>query len=212
MELTKKDIANIIGAISSQCPDAFKFRNANDAEFVCELWYDSLKEYSKEIVIKAVQTALKNSDYQKRNWLGAICQEIEKMQSATEKSDLELWTELTDVLYTVADCTYSFFCTYRDEDGLTQADRANMKIDKIYENLDPLIKEYLRNRKNLISLSRADSTELSIEKGRFLKALPQIRERNKTLKTMPQEMGLFFSELTQQIKSNNKVPKLEDKR
>lgn len=212
MKLTKKDIVNIIGAISSQCPDAFNFRKESDTQLVCEFWYESLKEYSKEIVLKAVQTALKNSDYQKRNWLGAICQEIEKMQSATEKSDLELWAELKDVLYEVRDCTYSFFCTYRDEDGLTQADRANMRIDEIYAGLDTIIKDYLRNRENLIALSRADSTELSIEKGRFLKALPQIRERNKTLNAMPQDMRLFFSELTQQTKSNNEVPKLTNKK
>ena len=209
MDLTKKDVVNIIGAISSQCPDAFNFRNKNDTELVCEFWYDSLKEYPKEVVMQAVKASLKNSDYQKRNWLGAICTEIEKMQSTGNKNGAQLWEELTDTFYEVRVYASMLMNTFKEDDGVRQCDKASAKLKEIYDELDDATKQYVRSTSMLIQLARSDSEQLSIEKGRFLKALPAIRERNKTLNSMPQEVRLFFSDLNKQIDGGKELPRLK---
>lgn len=197
MKLIKRDIISIIGAISAQCPDAFNFNKKEDMELVCELWYDSLKEYSKEIVMKAVKNALKNSDFQKRNWLGAICQEIEKMKSSTEKGGAELWEDLTDTFYKVRIFASMLMNTFKEDDGVRQCDKASAKLKELFNSLDNEIREYIRSTSMLIQLARSDSEQLSIEKGRFLRELPQIRERLKIRKEMPQDIMLFFNETPQ---------------
>lgn len=212
MELTKKDIDSIIGIISAHCPDAFNFKSAKDIELLAELWYNALCEYPKEVVFNATANTLKNSEYQKRNWLGAINLEIEKMKSSMEKSASDLWAELTATFYEVDDCAKSLFCTFRDEDGLTQADKAEIRLREIYSSLNPLIKSYVRRVSELIRLARADSTELSVEKGRFMKAIPLIRERENTIRQMPQEVRLFFSDLNKQIGGGKELPRLSDKK
>lgn len=197
MKLIKRDIISIIGAISAQCPDAFNFNKKEDMELVCELWYDSLKEYSKEIVMKAVKNALKNSDFQKRNWLGAIYQEIEKMKSSTEKGGAELWEDLTDTFYKVRIFASMLMNTFKEDDGVRQCDKASAKLKELFNSLDNEIREYIRSTSMLIQLARSDSEQLSIEKGRFLRELPQIRERLKIRKEMPQDIMLFFNETPQ---------------
>lgn len=206
MELTKKDIDSIIGIISAQCPDAFNFKSAKDIELLAELWYNALKEYPKEVVFNATANALKNSEYQKRNWLGAISQEIEKMRYANAKGAPELWEELTDTFYTVRLYASMLMNTFKDDDGIRQCDKASAKLKEIYERLENEIKEYVRSTSVLIQLARSDSEQLSIEKGRFFKLLPLIRERENTIRQMPQEARLYFDKTAKQL------PRLKDEK
>lgn len=199
MELTKKDIDSIIGIISSQCPDAFNFKSAKDIELLAELWYNALCEYPKEVVFNATANALKNSEYQKRNWLGAISQEIEKMRYANAKGAPELWEELTDTFYTVRLYASMLMNTFKDDDGIRQCDKASAKLKEIYERLENEIKEYVRSTSVLIQLARSDSEQLSIEKGRFFKLLPLIREKEHTIHQMPPEARLYFDKTAKQL-------------
>lgn len=206
MELTKKDIDSIIGVISAQCPDAFNFKSAKDIELLAELWYNVLKEYPKEVVFNATANALKNSEYQKRNWLGAISQEIEKMRYANAKGAPELWEELTDTFYTVRLYASMLMNTFKDDDGIRQCDKASEKLKEIYERLENEIKEYVLSTSVLIQLARSDSEQLSIEKGRFFKLLPLIRERENTIRQMPPEARLYFDKTAKQL------PRLKDEK
>lgn len=209
MKLTKKDIYSIIGVISSQCPDAFNFKKAEDIVTLSEFWYNALCEYQKEVVLNATINALKTSDYQKRNWLGAICQEIEKMKGSAEKGGAELWEELTDTFYEVRLYASMLMNTFKDDDGVKQCDKSSAKLKEIYDRLDSAIKEYVRSTSMLIQLARSDSELLSVEKGRFLKVLPQIRERNRVIISMPQEVRLYFSDLNKKIGGGKKLPRLK---
>lgn len=198
MELTKKDIDSVIALISTQCPEAFAFKNADSIRMISDLWYNCFKDYPVEVVFQAVANALKNNEYQKCNWLAAVNKEIEKIVRSTEKNEIELWSELTSTFYAVRELANSLNCTFKDNDGLTQADKAEDSLNKIYRSLDPLIKGYVRRVSELIRLARADTTDLSVEKGRFLKAIPLIREKEVTLNQMPQEVKLYFSKLNRQ--------------
>ena len=180
MRLTKKEIVKIITAIKIQCPETLPYRNECEFDILVEMWFDILKEYPSEVVWKAVKNALKNTVYQKQNWIGAINQEIEKMQVAYEKTAEELWAELTGVLCEVSSCAYRFRFNFVEANGKTQGENARIRVKAIYNNLSPEIKDYVRNENTLIELADLTDNQLNFEKGRFLKTLPQIKERAKT--------------------------------
>lgn len=180
MQLTKSEIVKIITAIKVQCPEALPYRNETDFDILVDMWHDILKEYPKEIVWVAVRNSLKNTVYQKQNWIGAICQEIDKMQTAYEKSEAELWGELAGVLREVGDCAYKLRFNFIERNGKTQGENARIRLQEIFNGLSPEVKEFVRNERTLIELAELPDNQLNFEKGRFLKAMPQIKERAKT--------------------------------
>ena len=180
MQITKSEIVKIITAIKVQCPEALPYRNENEFDILVDMWHDILKEYPSEVVWQAVRNALKNTVYQKQNWIGAISQEIDKMQIAYEKDENELWAELTGVLREVSDCAYKFRFNYVEPNGLTQGENAYNRVKEIYKNLSPELKDYMQNVNGLINLANSTDNELNFEKGRFLKVMPQIKGRART--------------------------------
>jgi hypothetical protein len=180
MKLTKKEIVKIITAIKVQCPEALPYKNETESDILIDMWHDILKEYPSEIVWAAVRNALKNTVYQKQNWIGAICQEIDKMQTAYEKSTEELWAELTGVLREVSECAYKFRFNFVERNGKTQGENARIRVKEIYNGLSPEIKDYVRNEYTLIDFADLTDQQLNFEKGRFIKTIPQIKERAKT--------------------------------
>lgn len=150
------------------------------------MWFEIFKDTPKEIVWKATQNALKSAVYQKCNWLGVINQEIEKMRFVQEKTDGELWTELTGVLIKVSRLMY--FGTARHWDNGKLIDPIE-EVTKIHGKLDPILQNYVGGVSGLGSLSRAETLEY--EKGRFFKAIDTLRKRERTKSEMGAIAGLI---------------------
>lgn len=180
MQLTKSEIIKIITAIKMQCPEALVYKNETEFEILIDMWFDCFQEYPAEIVWAATRNALKNTVYQKQNWLGAINQEIEKMQVAYEKNDMELWAELTGCLRPVRDCAYKFRFNFVESNGKTQGENARIQLEQIFNNLSPEIKAYCRNEGGLVEIAELTDEQLNYEKGRFMRMIPQLKERAKT--------------------------------
>lgn len=180
MQITKSETVKVITAIKVQCPEALPYRNESEFDILVEMWHDILKEYPQEVVWQAVRNALKNTVYQKQNWIGAISQEIDKMQMAYEKDENELWAELTGVLREVSNCAYKFNFNFVERNGKTQGENARLRVEEIFNNLSPELKDYIRNKGALIELADLPDQQLNYEKGRFLKVMPQIKERART--------------------------------
>lgn len=187
--INKAEIVKIITAVRIQCPEALQYRNETELDILVDMWHEVFKPYPKEIVWRATRNALKNTVYQKQNWLGAIHQEIDKMQVAYEKSDTELWAELTGCLREVSECAYKLRFTYVEANGLTQGEIARRRLVEIYNNLSPELKDFCRSVDDLVELSRLTDQQLGFEKGRFLKTAPQIKERAKTRAQMPNALA-----------------------
>lgn len=189
MKITKIEIVKIIAAIKIQCPEALPYKNEAESDILVDMWFDILKDYPKEVVWAAVRKALRNTVFQKQNWIGAICQEIEQMQVAFEKSDLELWTELTGVLHEVHRNYYAFRFNAIEDNGKTQGDIARERVAAIFEGLSPELKEYCRTQRGLIEIAEYTDEQLSYERGRFMKTIPQIKTRERVRKTTPTELA-----------------------
>lgn len=174
--ITKTEIVKIITAIKIQCPEAFPYEDSAEFDLLVDVWFDTLRNNQKKVVWAAVRNALKNTIYQKQNWIGAICQEIDKIQVLQEKSDGELWAELMAAVKQV-----------RKYEGFLIHDRIFMETDwvspreevkKIYMRLSPILKDYIGSENELVTLARQESFEY--EKSRFIKVLPQLTQREKT--------------------------------
>ena len=186
MKMTKSEIVKIITAIKVQCPEALQYKDRTELDLLVDMWFDIFKDIPKEIVWTATRNALKSAVYQKCNWVGVINQEIEKMRTANEKTDGELWTELTGALNKVGRLMY--FGTATHWDNGVRIDPI-YEVNKIYGKLDVILQSYVGGVSGLVALSKADTLEY--EKGRFQKAVEALRKREKTKQEMGAIAGLI---------------------
>lgn len=177
-QVTIDDVLEYLTIIRINFENAYKSQTQEEQKLLLKSWYAILKDYPKEVCDKAVINALKNAEFAPR--IGSIVKEIEKMQVAYEKTAEELWAELTGVLREVSDCAYKFRFNFIESNGKTQGENARIRLKEIYNNLSPEVKDYVRNESTLIELADLTDSQLNFEKGRFLKTIPQIKERAKT--------------------------------
>lgn len=175
MQLTKTEIPKMIATIETAVPEAFNYKSDEQYQFLVELWFGCFKSYPKELVWRALQQAVINCEYSKQNWLAAVNKEIKKICEASDKSVIQLWSELKGTLYSVYDISRDLrYSQYHDE--------AEAKLKNIYDGLSGEIKLYVTDVPTLIELSEMDDEALSFEKARFIKQLPVLIEHGKNQK------------------------------
>lgn len=172
-KLTVEDINRYITTIRINFENAYKTQGDEERIMLYKTWYAILKEYPKEIVDRAVLNAIKHAKFAPR--IGDIVEQIEKMQVAYETTDNELWESLTGILPEVAKVMY--FGTAKSYYNGRLIDPID-EVNRIYNGLDPILKEYVGGVRELVTLSKQPTLEY--EKARFLKVIPQLKERAKT--------------------------------
>lgn len=177
MELSIKDIHQYITMIRINFENAYKTQTDEERKMLYGSWFAILKNYPKEICDKAVINAIARAEFAPR--IGSIVKEIESMLEAYEKTDHELWAELTSVLREVSSCAYAFRYTYREENGLTQGENARNRVIEIFNGLSQELKAYCKNWQGLVEIARQPLDQLKFEQSRFTKVMPQLRERTK---------------------------------
>jgi hypothetical protein len=183
--ITEQDIVEYITMIRLYYPKAYPL--STDAEqrkkeisALLRSFALMLSEYPKEVCDVAVVNAIKNFNYGDYPKPADIIREIEKMRSAYEKTDGELWAELTGVLREVESCVYRFRFNAIDYNGQTQGDNARQRVEDIFNGLSPELKEYCGNQRGLVNIAQIPSNELQYEKGRFMRIIPTVKERART--------------------------------
>lgn len=182
MQITKKDIVSMVGIIKANYTYAYKDTTEKEMLAMVETWYMSLARYERQIVSAAFQRAIESCKMPPS--LADIMQHIKSIKAATEPTDTELWEQLVKVLYRVEDCVYRFRFNAIEENGLTQGDNARNEFKKIWEGLPQLLKDYCGDKSGLVSLSKLTLEELTFEKGRFLKAITNLRTREEIKQTI----------------------------
>lgn len=188
------DINKYITTIRINFENAYKTQTDEEREILIRSWYAILKDYPKEIVDKAVINSIKYAKFAPR--IGDIVEQIEKMCEAYEKSDEELWSELTGVLREVSRNRYAYSYTFIDANGKTQGDNARQRNKNIFERLSPELKSYCSNLSGLIALAEYTTEELNYEKGRFLRVMPTIKQRTKTRGETPAQLAVLIQGLS----------------
>ena len=203
MNTTKSEIIKIITAIKVQCPEALPYKNEVESDILVDMWFEILKGYPKEIVWAATRNALKHTVYQKQNWIGAICQEIDKMQVAYEQTETELWDELLKAVQYVRRVTYFGMVGHWDNGRRISPPE---EVQKALDGLSPLLRDYVHGTSELVALSRQDTLEY--EKARFLKTLPQLKQREKIRKESGMLAGLIESAAEQKAIERRELKQL----
>lgn len=180
--ITYEDVINYISAIRVFYPKAFPISSDpkeadKERAILIKMLFNILREYPKEVCDVAVENLVKNFNYEYPKPADIIA-EIKKLQVAFEKSETELWSELTGVLKEVESCAYRFRFNAIEYNGKTQGENARIRIDEIFNGLSPELKEYCRNSGGLIDLARSEGLEY--EKGRFMRTIPTLKERART--------------------------------
>lgn len=198
-QITLQHINQYLAMIRINFENAYKTQSDIERQMLIKSWYEILKEYPKEVCDRAVISAIRNAEFAPR--IGSIVKEIEAMQEALQKPENELWSELMGVLRRVASNAYYYRFNAVQENGLTQGQIARMDNEKIFENLSPELKSYLCNLQGLVDLTYMTDDDLSYERNRFSKTLPQLRQRAKIRQSLPDGLAGVLQGLAAPVSS-----------
>ena len=199
--LTPSDVNKYITMIRINFENAYKAQDDKERELLIKSWYAILREYPKEVCDRAVLEAIKYAKFAPR--IGDVVERIEKMIAAYEKDEGELWAELTGVLREVAKQVYYFRFNAIASNGKTQGENARIKVKQIYEGLSPELREYLRGERVLMEISNYTDEELTYERGRFMRLMPEVKERAKTRHAMPDNLSVLVSGMSAYLTLEN---------
>ena len=195
MELTKNDIIKAIELIRVNYDNAYAGLSADETKLLIDFWYDSLKQYPKEIVLQCVKNAINSCEYAPR--LSNVVNEIQKIQNANSATNEQLWVELTDVLNKVYQI--SRYLSYPQYSLWT-----DKELNKIYDGLSDELKLFVVNRSTLVDISEMTEESLQYERARFFKQMPILRQHYYD--------ALQAKELLLLANSDNKLKQIENKK
>ena len=178
MKLTKTDVTKMLGIAYLESGQNV---SENDIMERVDFWYSSLNRFDREIVLTAFRNVTMSTNYPVK--LADICNEIRRMQALGEKSDEQLWVDLTGVLDKVRHNTEGYRYDYMDEGA-----RCRKSNEQIYAALPTEIKDYLRSISELITVAYMSSEDLRYEKARFMKRIGEIREQARLRRETPKEV------------------------
>lgn len=190
MQLTHNDILRIIELIRVNYDNAYSGYNNEQTITLRDFWYESLKNYPKEVVFESVKNLIIKNEFAPR--LANIIEESERLITPNKKSDEELWAELSSVLGKVYDI--SRYLTYPQ-----YVKWANEKLNKIYSSLSEELKLFVVNVSTLVDIAAMTEESLQFERARFFRQMPQLKkhgaqkaaaqkflEQTKTQQALPQ--------------------------
>lgn len=169
--ITKKDIVSIFEIIRISYEGAYMCKTKEDSKRLVDLWYDGLKDFPTPIVYQAVKNAIFSSEFAPK--ISTVLFEINKIISANDKTELELWHELEETFYPVYDEVLNIKYTSSPE-------QCYEKIVSIHNGLSDEIKAFVVSCNDLINLAKMfyeSPDDIKYEKARFIKMSPSLKEK-----------------------------------
>ena len=117
--LTYDYIEKLIAKVRIAYPFNYKNFTDQDFELLIELWYEDLSGYPETVVSEAFKRARQSNKISVTT--ADIIEQIEKIQSAFEPSEQELWREFVLVLSRAQRYIDRLYYTAVEENGNTQA-------------------------------------------------------------------------------------------
>lgn len=184
MELERADVMKLL--ISARTVYPVKEATKEELKAKVNVYYEVLRTYPGEVVGAAFWNAVKVCKFFPTP--AEIVEQADLLLDAAAKSESELFAELRSAIATTAELVGQFNYTFRTFrlGGKTQGEIAREKVREVYENLDPILKEYLGGTSALISLARSDETQLDFERARFSRAYPASKKRVQIKTEFPQ--------------------------
>lgn len=173
---TNQKIAEIIASIKLIFPYYAKEHTEEKAILLMELWNECLKEFPDDTVDVAFRKCLRACTVPPTP--ADVIRQLNGMRESAEQSDEELWNVLLQALRKADNLQYYFRFTMIESNGKTQGENAKDKVTAIWNGLPVRLQRYIGGKGEFIRMSRyLDTEELKYEKTRFLKTMPDIKDR-----------------------------------
>lgn len=203
MKITRKDIVAMVGMIKANYTYAYKDVTKPELSAMVEFWFTSLAKYEKEVVNVAFQRAVESCTFPPT--LADIIQNVKAIKAAAEPTDEDCWEELVRVLPRVGRVAYFGTRQYWDNGRLVYPAE---ELQKIYDGLPPILKAYVGGVSELVSLAKQETLEY--EKGRFLKALPTLKQRDEIKQTIHPNILRLAKETAKELQGSVDLMLLKD--
>lgn len=169
---TQNKITEIIAAIKTIYP---YYAKDTDVAVLVKTWTLLLKDYPDKAVDVAFYKCLQTCKMPPTP--ADVIERLNAIQEATEQTDEELWSKFTKAIKNtdrqIGYIQYPLF-------GETSED-ARKRIQAIWDALPERLKQYVGSKGELMRIARTFSDEeLKFEKTRFMKSMPQIKDRADT--------------------------------
>ena len=204
-KLTSKDVLSMIKIINNMYQYSYNFEDKDALRQTINTWLFCLEDYPREVVAYAFKKAIKSS--KKAPVPADIIEQIQLLQDAQGKSTQDLWAELDKAIYDTAVLAGRFdYTAIPLGETKTQGEIAYEQFQELFNNLDPLIKSYLVTPQQLLALTELE--DLSFEKGRFFKYIPELKTRKKAVESTRPEILEMLNQVDNAVKSLNDTKKL----
>lgn len=183
MELTRTDVIKIMARINLHFGGAYKGLTKEEKLTLVEDWHRTLSEFPKEIVEKAADKAIAHSEFAPK--LATVVGYIEAMDYAVnDQTAEELWARLRQDIYEVSCLSVAIMYDYGD-----RAEAARAKVREIYNKLPEELKTYVGGSvEAFYGLANKEEDFYNFEKGRFIRAYPTLKARERTKAEMSPEL------------------------
>ena len=147
-----------------------------DVQTLVKTWTALLNDYPDEAVEVAFYKCLQTCKMPPTP--ADVIEQLNAIISTNEPTDEELWNTLTKAVRETEKQIYYFQFTFVEANGKTQGQNAQIKVQKIWDNLPEKIKNYLGGKSELLRIAKTYSDEeLKFERTRFFKTMPTIKKR-----------------------------------
>lgn len=183
MQTTRADVVKIMARINLHFGGVYKSLSKEDKLTLVEDWTRVLGEYPVEVVNKAADKAIAHSEFAPR--LATIVSCVEDMYDVTnDQTAEELWARLRQDIYEVSCLSLPIMYDYG-----AKAEAARAKVREIYNKLPEELKTYVGGSvEAFYGLANKEEDFYNFDKGRFIRAYPNLKERVKTKAEMSPEL------------------------
>ena len=142
-----------------------------------------MSEFPKEVVEKAADKAIAHSEFAPK--LATVVGYIEAMDYAVnDQTAEELWARLRQDIYEVSCLSLPIMYDYG-----AKAEAARAKVREIYNKLPEELKTYVGGSvEAFYGLANKEEDFYNFEKGRFIRAYPTLKARERTKAEMSPEL------------------------
>ena len=170
--MTKAKVIEVLNTIKTTYYYAYKDFTKQQFLDLCTVWYECLKSFTDEQVSKAVQVALMEHSNPPVPADIVVC--AKKLILLEQPTDNEYWNELMTAVEKIKTTFVQEYVGSPFRTPLYQL-KDKRKCKDIYEQLSLEVKKTI-DFQTFIMYAGLDEKALSIERNRFLKAIPEKRE------------------------------------
>lgn len=186
--MTEQEISGLLAINQVAFPYAYKDMSKEDRGVLRNVWLSMFKGYDAKLVRFAFERALAKCKVPVTP--ADVIEQIEKIESAGQPNEDDIWQEFLTVAHKVSDLSSGFGYSYMEDNGLTIGKNLRNGAQRIFNQISQEIKSFCGGElSQLITYGNMSQSDLiQYVKPNFLKRLKIFRDREKVLKNTPPQL------------------------